>query len=172
MDYYQLLRITPSASKKDIDEAYHRLVKESNYDSSIDRIMVDTAYRILSNPKQKAAYDSIKDKREKGIAAYAATMSRRKEEKWTAQKLVKLAAVLLVIAVIYYAFRFGHSFKSFDVGDTVYLSETHQKMGTIVQIEAEHNFGNMKEPAYLIRGPQGTNWFPEVEVKQRCYKQN
>jgi len=170
MDYYQLLKISSTATKKDIEAAYQRLVKESNYDSSIDRVMVDTAYRILSNPKQKAAYDSIKEKREHGAAAYAATVKRRKTPvEWNQNKLLILAGILFVIAIVYYGFRFGHAFKSFSVGDTVYMSETHEKVGTIVRIEV-HNFGKLEETGYLIQGPDGNKWFAAGEVKQRCYK--
>ena len=172
MDYYQLLKISSTATKKDIEVAYQRLIKESDYDSTIDRVMVDTAYRILSNPKQKAAYDSIKEKREHGAAAYAATVKRRKTAvEWNQNKLLILATILLVVAVVYYGFRFGHVFKDFSVGDTIYMSETHEKVGTIVRVE-DHNFGKFHATGYLIQGPDGAKWFIAGEVKQRCYRQS
>jgi curved DNA-binding protein CbpA len=170
MDYYQLLRVSSSASKKEIEDAYQRLIKEANYDSSIDTVLVGTAYRILSDPRQRSAYDSIKLKRERGSAAYAATMKRRKVPvEWNRNKLIGLVLLLFLIAAVYYGFRFGHVFKNFEVGDTLYLSDTNEKLGTIVKIE-HHNFGNIQEPAYLIQGADGMTWYPEAEVKIRCYK--
>jgi curved DNA-binding protein CbpA len=172
MDYYQLLKISSTASKKEIESAYQRLIKESEYDSTIDRIMVNTAYRILSNPKQKAAYDSIKEKRELGAAAYAATIKRRKPSIiWDQKKLLALTTILLVVCAVYYGFRFGHVLKSFSVGDAVFMSETHEKVGTILKIE-EHNFGKHREEGYLIQAPDGTRWISAGEVKQRCYRQS
>jgi DnaJ domain len=171
LDYYQTLRITPTATKTEIETAYQKLVKESEYDSSIDRIMVDTAYRILSNPKQRVQYDTITRKREESTAAYTATMKRKKGiAGWNERKLLVLLIIVFVFACGYYGIRFGHLLKSYEVGDTIYMTETHQKLGTIVKIES-HNFGKFSTTGYLIQSPTGSDWYPGYELKLHCYKQ-
>ena len=64
MDYYKVLRILPSASEKEIKTAYRRLAKEYHPDvvgedqQKKQRMYeIQEAYRILSDPGQRKAYD-------------------------------------------------------------------------------------------------------------------
>jgi len=173
MDYYQLLRVSTHASSKDIEDAYQRLIKESRYDSSIDLRTVAAAYRILSDPKQKAAYDTLVKTKGAQEIAYSSTLARKKkvkvERKLTTKQLVIMLVVLLVVTAAYYVFRFGYVMNDFTVGDDIYLEENHQRVGTILKYETIHNFGNFRESAYLVHTDHGDIWYSAAQVKMRCY---
>ena len=174
MDYYQLLRVTSQASTKEIEEAYQRLMKESRYDSTIDLRDVHTAYRILSDPKQKAAYDNLQRAKENRNTAYAATIKRRKRAtrhwKFNRKQLLISLVVLLIITAAYYTFRFGYVLNEFTVGDVLYINDTNKRVGTLLQYEVEHNFGAFRESAYLIHTDHGDIWYPATQIKMRCHK--
>jgi curved DNA-binding protein CbpA len=174
MDYYQLLRVSSQASTKEIEEAYQRLIKESRYDATIDLRDVHNAYRILSDPKHKAAYDNLVRAKEDRNTAYTATVKRKRKipRQWKVNRKQLLLAllVLLIITAGYYAFRFGYVLKNFTEGDVLYINDTNQRVGVVLRHEIEHNFGAFHESAYLIHTDHGDVWYPATQLKMRCHK--
>jgi curved DNA-binding protein CbpA len=187
-DYYSVLRLGNNATRKDIDQAYERLIKESKYDTTIDRALVEKAHRILSDIATKAQYDArrvLKEKREKRVQT----------EAWRNQKGVSVQSVLdwftirhlsyvlvlsFLLMILFYSFRFGYKLKEFHAGDVIYDKATNSKYGKIVRVE-DHSFGGINEKAYQIQlessqfvlgAKNRTVWLPQDVVKGRCYKKS
>ena len=175
MDLYQVLSVSINASQREIEHAYQRLLKEARYNSQINRQDIELAYRVLGNPTQKAAYDKKLDQTSK-LSAIGAALRRKKgkagKQSYSARQLVRIALVLLVVAAIYFLIRFGYQLKDFSQGDVIYLKETNQRVGVIVQVEDDHLFAeaHRKRDAYLVRTPEEERWIPANMVKAYCYK--
>ena len=59
-DYYEILALTPEASKEDIKRAYFKLVRKYPPDRFETEFMnIREAYETLSNEKTRKQYDSI-----------------------------------------------------------------------------------------------------------------
>gem|GEM_PF-6526947 len=181
MDYYSVLRVSRNASHKDIEKAYERLVKESRYDSSIDRQSIETAYRILSDLVTKAQYDSrqtLKSKRinrkDKKQVNYQAFLS------WlTLPHLLWVLGISLVFTAIFYWFRFGYLMQDFQAGDVLFEKANKNRFGQILKVDPAHRFGDHIEKAYQIRLDSSqivfttegrVLWIPQNSVKARCYR--
>lgn len=191
LDYYQLLRVAPNASRKEIDEAYHRLLKESRYDTSIDRLQIENAYRILSDLTAKTRYDARNELKAQRIVR--ANKKRRAAEAlgslgpiaWlkrrTLPQLLVALGILLTITIIFYSIRFGYLLRSFEAGDVLYDSLTDQKFGKILRVEPNHPFGEKTKDAYQVELAPSVKradttlhiiWLPQDTVKMRCYKKD
>ncbi|HSE43451.1 MAG TPA: J domain-containing protein [Acidobacteriota bacterium] len=183
MDIYKVLKVPVNATDKEIDQAYRKLIKESQYDSSIQVKELEIAYRILSDSKQRAIYDS-----KKGIAAKPATgfkgfkaslkggkkKGKQKgfvDHKKRERNLIKITAGLFVISLTYYFLRFGYHLKSFDLGNKIYFKDTNVLFGTLVSEEDNHKFASGGEAdGYQVRLPSNEIiWFPATDVKTLCY---
>lgn len=68
-DYYKLIGVKSSASQAEIKSAYRRLARERhpdiNHSADAERefALIAHAYRVLSNPQERARYDSIQRER-------------------------------------------------------------------------------------------------------------
>jgi len=168
LDYYHVLRLSRSASKKEIEQAHDQLLKEAMYDTTIDSRMVESAYRILSDPAHKAVYDlsfSLKASggKAKPKSGFLQSLARK--------DLLRILAVLVVITSLFYWHRYSHLIKQFDVGDTVYMSETNEKIGKISQMENSHDFGTFTGNAFLITKDSGeTTWLLKRNIQIHCYR--
>jgi curved DNA-binding protein CbpA len=189
LDYYQVLRVAQNASRKEIEEAHQKLIKESRYDTSIDRRQVENAYRVLSDVTAKHKYDSrqvlkakrnirvqklrLKKLKSLGEIGFIAWIQRR-----TLPQLLTTLAIVLTIAIIFYSIRFGYLLREFQAGDILYDSLSKQQFGKILKVEENHNFGPKSVDAYQIELKARLNrmnpsttvvWLPQDTVKQRCY---
>jgi DnaJ-class molecular chaperone len=66
MNAYEILECSMHATQEELKSSYHRLLlihhpdKSNNTNNSIDEfIKIQSAYRLLSNPEQRASYDSL-----------------------------------------------------------------------------------------------------------------
>lgn len=189
MDYYQVLRVAPDASRKDIEEAYHRLLKESRYDTSIDRLQVENAYRILSDLTTKNRYDARQTvKAKRNVRVQKLRMKKLKSigsigilawiQRRTLPQLLVALVIVLTIGISFYAVRFGYVLREFQAGDVLYDSLTQQQFGRVMRVEEKHNFGSHQADAYQIELNPGLDrlnksitvvWLPQDSVKRRCY---
>jgi len=166
LDYYQVLRISQNASKKEIDQAYDRLMKESRYDASIDRRLVESAYRIPGDPIHKVAYDSMVSTKEQN-----GKVKRWSPKFLSRRDLLRTLVVLSIATVIFYWYRFGHLLKDFDVGDVVYMAEGKRKLGRIVEVERNHRFQTFTAGAFLVKKDSGeTVWLTKKDMQIHCYR--
>ena len=187
MDYYQVLRIAPNASRKEIEQAYQRLLKEARYDTSIDRLQVENAYRILTDLVAKNRYDVHQNFKTKRETRHAKNNSEsrgsfnliEKIRNLTIHQLLVILAVTVAVAMAFYWFRFGYKVKAFQAGDVIYDSISHKPFGKILRVESNHAFGSKQMDAYHIElnpaldtygSAQKTVWLPQDNVKARCYK--
>jgi curved DNA-binding protein CbpA len=191
LDYYQILRVAPNASRKEIEQAYQKLLKESRYDTSIDRLQIENAYRILSDLGSKNRYDtrqSLKSKRSdraqkmrlRKIRAMGSVGIFGWIQRRTLPQLLATLAVVLTIAVIFYSVRYGYLLREFHAGDILYDTLTNEKFGKVLKVEVNHDFGSKKADAYQIELNPGVKrfnksakivWLTKDTVKRRCYKE-
>jgi curved DNA-binding protein CbpA len=171
MDYYQILKIGPNANHKEIEEAYNRLLKESRYNAHISRKDVDAAYKILSDPHQRELYDSLKTQRTKKLqrAASRSQVKKLVHYKLQLRHLVILLTVLTVLAALFYSYRFGYYLKTFSPGDVLYYTDNNKRLGRIIRVDANHDFGSSRGGAYLVEIDGKNVWLPESDVKARCF---
>ena len=189
LDYYQLLRVSANASRKEIEEAYHRLLKESRYDTSIDRLQVENAYRILSNLTTKDRYDTRQTlKAKRNVRVQKLRLKRLKSigsvgilgwiQRRTLPQLLVALAIVLTIGISFYAVRYGYLLREFQAGDILYDSLTQQQFGKVLKVEEKHDFGSRLAEAYQIELNPGLKrlnksstvvWLPQDTVKRRCY---
>jgi hypothetical protein len=185
LDYYHKLRIAPNASRKEIEQAYQRLLKEAYYDTSIDLREIESAYRVLSDLAAKSQYDNrltmriqktarIQKKDQfKEFRSIALVTSLRKRQ------LLIIVGICLSLMISFYSFRFGYLLKEFHPGDVLYDKTTHQHFGKILKVVPNHMFGSKQIDAYQIElDPSAKRavhfeevvWLPQDVVKSRCYK--
>jgi hypothetical protein len=166
MNYYQVLCISPSSTQVDIDRAYQKLVKESRFDATMSRKDIETAYRILSDPTQKALYDAAL-----ATDGKKTTIRMKKQrEPITMNKLIIVMLVLAVIGCIFFTYRYSYVLTSFSQGDVLVYKSTGKVIGTVVGEQSGHLFGKIAKDAYLIRTARGDVWLPKAQIKLSCRK--
>ena len=176
MDLYKVLKIPSSAKPVEIDKAYQKILKEAQYDPTIQIKQVELAYRILSDAAQRQVYD-IKAghvKRDKKTGKVATKGKGKRKSKYTSTDRVKIesniAIGLFVLMVVYMIFRFGFYLRQFENGDILFFRDDNRYFGTLVKDESSHSFGPIKSDAYLIKLPsKDERWYPQSDVKSLCY---
>lgn len=181
-DYYNVLRIGHNASRKDIAQAYERLMKESHYDSTIDKASVETAYRILSDIAAKAQYDARQTQKTKRIQNKERVSNKGSlqsiMEWFTLPHMLAVLGVLLLATAGFYWLRFGYKLKDFQAGDVLFERSKNIRYGKILRVE-DHSFGSTTERAYLIEIDKSrplvginnrTMWVQQDVIKACCYK--
>ena len=56
--YYAILRLSPSASVEEVEQAHQALEEEWRRDGNVPRFQIQEAYRFLSDAENKSAYDA------------------------------------------------------------------------------------------------------------------
>lgn len=166
MNYYQVLRISPGSSQVDIDRAYQKLVRESRFDATMSRKDIETAYRILSDPTQKALYDAALAEDGKKTT----TRIKRQQEPIKLDRLVTALVVLTLIAIIFFTYRYSYILNSFQEGDVLVYKNNGKEIGTVVREQSNHSFGKISADAYLVRTPHGDVWLKKDQAKMSCRK--
>ncbi|MCI0444476.1 DnaJ domain-containing protein [bacterium] len=178
MDLYQVLKVPSNAKQVEIDKAYQKILKEAQFDPTIQIKHVELAYRILSDATQRSVYD-IKAgyaKRDKKTGKMVSPSKKGKSKSASsAERRVKIesnfAVGLFLVMVAYMVFRFGFMLKSFENGDILFFRDDNRYFGTLVRGESSHAFGPMKADAYLIKLPsKDERWYPQSDVKSLCYR--
>jgi DnaJ-class molecular chaperone len=187
LDYYSILRVAPNASRKEIEQAYQRLLKESRYDTSIDRHEIENAYKVLTDLEAKSQYDTRQTMR----AQRTVRIEKRKRRElglinWiknlTLRQLLVALGISLSMMISFYTFRFGHLLTEFQAGDVLYEKSTHQHFGKVLKVELKHDFGSKQIDAYQMEldpaiveqtiADEKIVWLPQNIVKARCYKKS
>lgn len=169
-NYYTVLGLSPKASQVEIEHAYHKMIKEAHFNRSLNRKQIELAYLILTDVAQKAMHDAMIAQYEKKLEI-TAKIQQKQTKKLPVQTLAKIAVVLFVIAVAFFSFRYGYYLKTFSTGDIVYYKDSHRLLGTIVEVQSNHDFGKKRGGAYKIKGSDGKYfWVPQTDVKASCYK--
>ena len=180
MDLYKVLKVPSSAKQVEIDKAYQKILKESQYDPTIQIKQVELAYRILSDAAQREVYDVKaghvkRDKKTGKVLTKGKGKDKSKSKsKYTSRDRVKIesniAVGLFLVMVVYMIFRFGFYLKNFEIGDILFFRDDNRYFGTLVKGENSHAFGPIKADAYLIKLPsKDERWYPQTDVKSLCY---
>jgi hypothetical protein len=157
-------------------------MKESQYDTTIDRVAVETAYRVLSDIATKAQYDSrqtLRMKRQQGKVRFGKKSSAGSLTNWfTVPRLLAILGICLLLTGGFYWARFGYKLKDFQAGDVLYDRVTNTRYGKIVRVE-KHTFAEGTGQGYLIELDKsqfvlGVNsrsvWIQQDVIKAKCYK--
>jgi len=172
MDHYQILRLSRTASRTEIDNAFHRLMKEADYDSTLNASAIQNAYKVLSDPQRKAAYDNReKEKTVRLQAAEKVKAKTQKAEEIGLKTLIKIFVVLFAVVIAFSIYRFGYLLKTFSQGDVLYFNESNRRVGTIIAIENSHVFApGVVRDAYLIQVDGDRRiWWTQKDAKSRCH---
>ena len=168
MDHYQILKVHTGAKQVEIDRAYQKLVKEARYDQSINRKLVEAAYRTLSDATQRALYDATMAERSKRNAVSQKIRQKEIKEENRPKRLAVMLGIVFFLFAGYYVYRFGYAIKSFDAGDELYFKESGKYFGKLIQKE-DHQFGRLKKAGYLIKTEDDEDvWYPAKDVKSLC----
>jgi curved DNA-binding protein CbpA len=175
-DLYQILRVAVDATPQEIKQAYDRLIKECRYNAQLNRQDIERAYRVLTNPTQKKQYDSRLE-----LTTKADTIRTKKIKKAKAPRIKPLlpqltllqksliALGLFVAALLFYSLRFGYLLKEFSEGDILYNKVTSERVGRIIKVQPNHDFGSKRADAYLIEIREGEQqWIPQDIIKSYC----
>lgn len=172
MNYYEVLRLTRTATQMDIDRAYARLVKEASFNDKLNRKEIEVAYRALRDPTQRSLYDYSLDEDRKRVETTQRHKLKAQKRQSILQNSRYVVAVLLLIALVYVSLRFGYRLKNYSEGETLYLKSTNALVGKVIRKEDDHSFGSVRADAYLIEKSNGQQvWLPESDLQISCYSQ-
>jgi curved DNA-binding protein CbpA len=178
LDLYVVLKIPSNAKQIEIDKAYQKLLKESQFDPAIQIKQVELAYRILSDAAQRQIYDVkagyVKRDKKTGKVITKGKSKAKSKSKYTSKDRVKIesniAIGLFLVMVVYMIFRFGFYLRNFEIGDILFFRDDNRYFGTLLKGENSHAFGPIKSDAYLIKLPsKDERWYPQTDVKSLCY---
>jgi hypothetical protein len=169
-NYYKVLGLSTKATSEEIERAYHKMIKDAHFDRSLSRKQIQLAYLVLTDEAQKAMHDAMIAQEEKELEITAKIEQKKNRKRITVRQLAQIAIGLFVIAVIFLFFRYGYHLKSFSPGDKIYYKDSHKLLGTILEVNGNHDFGRAKKAAYKIKDPSGhILWIPKNDVKVSCY---
>jgi len=171
-NHYEILGVTASSSKADIDRAYVARKTDGRL-SSAALWSLERAYVTLSDPSQKRKYDS-EQKKSTGEARRAerATRIPAIAPNIRGPFLTGAFALLGIILWLRVWPMVGWRFVTHAVGTDLVVGVTGEPLGTVLEYESDHRFANGAEArAYRIKlpGDGGERWLTRNEVNQLAW---
>lgn len=166
LGYYRALHVSPGASEQEIRLSY-QFLKAAYRDEGkqLDVGTIRAAFQTLTDPDERARYDGGQIRAPR-MQAVGGTLR--------AQSTPVLVTVLL-IAVVACMIVFGPSLKAnlteFGPGDALVWSANGMPLGTVVSVDARHEFpGGAVAKAYEIRPDRGgaVKWMPASDVERHA----
>ncbi len=158
--YYAILRLSPGASLEEVEQAHQAREEEWRRDPNVPRFQIQEAYRFLSDPENKSAYDA-----QRGPEAEPPSKTRT-------MILSGIMMFLFVIAgFVFPGFLLGVP-ESFNAGDVLVHSRDKGTLGAVLKLESSHHFPNaMIAQAYLIESPAGEQrWYPAGDLERYYHR--
>ncbi len=159
--YYDILRLSPGASLEEIEQAHQALEQGWRRDRNIPRFQIQEAYRFLSDPENKSAYDA-----QRGPGPKPPPKTRT-------MMLGGIMVFLFVIAgFVFPGFLLGGP-EQFNAGDVLVHSNGKGTLGVVIMVQLSHHFPNaMIGEAYLIESPAGEQrWYPAGDLERYYHPQ-
>ncbi len=159
--YYAILRLSPGVSLEEVEQAYQALEEEWRSDRDVPRFQIQEAYRFLTDPENKSAYDA---------------QCRPKVELPSKTRTIMLGGVMMLLLVIggfvFPGFLLGGP-EPFDAGDVLVHPNGKEVLGVVIMLELSHHFPNaMIGEAYLIESPAGERrWYPAGDLERHYHPQ-
>ncbi len=156
LEYYAILRLAPGAGLEKVQEAYEVMEAKWRQHRDVPRFRIQEAYRCLSDPDAKAAYDA-----QRGPTAGPPSKTRP----------LALGGVMLFLLVvagfIFPGFLLGGP-EPFRAGDVLVHVNGRDVLGTVRRLESSHHYPNaMIGEAYLIESPTGERrWYPAGDLER------
>ncbi len=156
--YYEVLRLKPGAGPESVQAAYDSLLEEWKQCRTFSRFPVQEAYRVLSDPAQKASYD-------------ASSYPTDEEETGSKTRRILLFAIMTTLC-LHVGFVFPGFLKSspgsFHYRDFIVRSHDQTVLGAVVRRETNHRFPRGRiANAYLMRLEDGAQrWYPAAELEK------
>lgn len=162
--YYRALRLTPEATRREIQLAYEMLTEVSDEERGATRAQVERAYAILVKPSSRKDYDRICTSTGRAVA------TRRPLDDWR----VLAACFVLLVGILGFVWvpLYGDRLKSFDPGDRL-IDRKGAPFGVVVEIADAHPFpSGVTTAGILIDLSDGTGprWFPASDIRAICRK--
>lgn len=160
--YYAILRLTPGAGLEQVKQAYQEMEGSWRQNKDLPRFQIQEAYRFLSDPQAKAAYDA-----QCGPKAGPPSKSR---------PMVLSGAMLFLVVVAGFispGFLLGGP-EPFHAGDILVHSGGKGILGTVRRLESSHHYPTaMIGEAYLIESPAGERrWYPAGDLERYYHRQS
>ncbi len=158
--YYAILRLSPGASLEEVEQAHQDREEEWRRDRNVPRFQIQEAYRFLSDPENKSAYDA-----QRGPKAEPPSKTRT-------MMLGGIMMFLFVIAgFVFPGFLLGVP-EPFNAGDVLVHSRDNSILGAVIMLEASHHFSNaVIGEAYLIESPAGERrWYPTGDLERYYHR--
>lgn len=152
--YYRLLKVAPDAPQDELSLA--AAMAKSSASPALQK-RIDEAYKVLRDPKKRAAYNM------EGIRGFEPLRSPA--------TLVAAVVILIGIFVWLWLPEIRKRNKSFSTGQTLVETRTNRVFGEVIRFEARHEFpGGVTAPAYLVKlGEHGSErWFPAIDLQATC----
>ena len=159
--YYGILQLPPCASLAEVEQAYQAREEEWRSDQDVPRFQIQEAYRFLSDPENKSAYDA---------------QCRSKVELPSKIRTIMLGGIMMFLFVIagfvFPGFLLGGP-EPFEPGDVLVRSNGKEVLGAVIMLDLSHHFPNaMVGEAYLIESPAGERrWYPAGDLERYYHPQ-
>lgn len=155
LGYYKVLNVSPGANEAEIRLAYTFLKNAWQQNRALPRARIREAFECLSDPRQKAAYDTGK--------------LGRGDHEWLTAAIgsVVLAALVAFAGLVFPGFLLSGP-QPYRSGDTLVRAADQGALGQIVRQEAVHRFPNGQTgSAYLVKHVDGTErWYPAGDLER------
>jgi curved DNA-binding protein CbpA len=160
-EYYAVLQLSPGVSLEEVEQAYQAREEEWRQDRNFPRFQIQEAYRFLSDPGNKSAYDALRGPEIKPLLKTRTMM------------LGGILMFLFVIAGFVFPGFLLEDPEPFLVGDVLVHSRNEGILGTVLMLESSHRFRHaVIEEAYLVESPAGEQrWYPTGELERYYHRQ-
>ena len=155
--YYGILRLSPGASLEEVEQAHQDREEEWRRDRNVPRFQIQEAYRFLSDPENKSAYDA---------------QCEPKAEPPSKTRTMMLGGIMMFLFVIagfvFPGFLLGGP-EQFNAGDVLVHSREKGILGEVLMLESSHHFPNaVIGEAYLIEPPAGIASASATTFRSTC----
>jgi len=153
--HYAILRLTPGAGLKEVEQAYRAMEEEWRQHQDVPRFQIQEAYRVLSDPESKAAYDAQTEP----LADQASS----------ARPMILGGILVLLFFIggfVFPGFLVGGP-DSFNAGDVLLNTSGEAVFGKVLRLKSSHHFPNATiSDAYLVELPNGEQrWYPASDLE-------
>lgn len=160
-DHYDILRLPHGARLEEVERAFQALEEEWRLCQSLPRFQIQEAYRFLSDPEKKAAYDAQRAPKEPAAPSRTRPMI-----------LGGILTVLFVIGgFVFPGFLLGGP-ERFNAGDVLVHTGGKGVLGRVLRVESSHHFPNaVRGRAYLIESnPREQRWYPAGDLERYYHR--
>lgn len=160
-DYYEVLGVSPSARREEIQLAYVLRKREILTSGEFTQAELKEAFEALINPGRRSVAAGSRPRPAAGSPPAVSGMGL----------LALLFGVLAAVGMFYVWPRYAHHFRSFGPNDALVEIRTGKPFGTVLEVKKDYVFTNGKAgAAYRVRleADGGEAWLPISDIQYVC----